>query len=337
MMKKFIVPILSTIVLSTILIVVFQTIPLTPMLASVQGRDVDVLMRALLSLSSVIFSLVVSFVLYSVVAFRRRPGDLTDAKPVYGNVTLEVVWTVIPLLIVLGLGAYGATQVVELHKPPSERAMVVEVTGSMWAWGFFYPDYGFTSTELVMPVDQPMLFHIQTVDVIHSFWIPEFRIKIDAIPGILNHVELTPTEVGSYQAVCAELCGTAHAYMVAPVRVVTMEEFVQWVLEQQEAAGCVGPLADEGSQLANDFGCFGCHATDSHVHLGPSFRGLYGSQRELEDGTVVVADEEYLRNAILLPGAQVVKGFANVMPKDYRERISPEDLQTLIDYIKTLK
>jgi cytochrome c oxidase subunit 2 len=337
-MKKFIIPVVMTLVLSTVLIYLFQTIPLMPAQGSAEGQVVDGLTRFLFSLGSFFFSLVFSFIVYSVIVFRRRPRDTADARPIHGNVTLEVIWTLVPLFIVLGLAGYSTKLIIELDQPDAPQELLVEVTGQQWAWAFYYPDYGFTSSELVLPLDQPVLFHVYSTDVIHSFWVPEFRIKVDAIPGIENHVRLTPSELGSYRVVCAELCGTAHSYMAAAVRVVTPAEFATWALQQQEASGCVGPIADQRTQLAADMGCLGCHSIDRHHDLtGPTFRGLYGSRRTLEDGSVVVADEEYLRNSILLPGAQVVKGYPNVMPKDYRERLSAEQLQTLVDYLKSLK
>jgi len=324
-------------VLATVLVIVFQTIPL-PTQASAQGASVDAMLRFLFSLASFFFALVFSFIVYSVIAFRRRPGDAADAKPIHGNTALEIVWTLVPLAIVIGLGVFGAGQVLELDGPAAEQEMPVEATGMQWAWSFYYPDYGFTAAELVLPVDRPVLFRLYSVDVIHSLWIPQFRMKMDAIPGIENHQRITPTELGEYSAVCAELCGTAHAYMETKVRVVTAAEFQAWTVEQQLAAGCVGTIADQRTQLATDMGCLGCHSIDRHHSLnGPTFRGLYNSRRLLEDGSTVVADDEYLRNAILLPGAQVVKGYPNVMPKDYRERLSAEQLQTLVDYLKSLE
>lgn len=337
-MRKFAIPVVMTLVLAAVLIYVFQTIPLMPAQASAEGRTVDALTRFLFSLASFFFALVFSFIVYSLIAFRRRPGDPADARPIHGNTALEVVWTLVPLAIVLGLAGYGAKMLIDLERPAAQREMRIEVTGQQWAWSFYYPDYGFTSSELVLPLGQPLLIQLYSVDVIHSFWVPEFRIKMDAVPGIENHLRITPSELGSYRVVCAELCGTAHTYMAATVRVVEPGEFAMWTLEQQEASGCVGPIADQRAQLATDMGCLGCHSTDRHHSLsGPTFRGLYDSRRTLEDDSVVAADDEYLRNSILLPGAQVVKGYPNVMPRDYRERLSAEQLEMLVDYLKSLK
>jgi cytochrome c oxidase subunit 2 len=186
--------------------------------------------------ASVVFSLVMSFLGYSVFAFRRRPGDMEDAAPVRGHLGLEIAWTVIPLVVVVGLAIWGTVVLLDIKGQPGQDELVVEVTGVQWAWSFDYPEYGINSAELVLPLDRQALLHIRSTDVIHSFWVPEFRIKIDAIPGVLNEARTTPTEMGDYTAYCSELCGTAHAYMTAPVRVLEPSEFEAWVAEQQAAA-----------------------------------------------------------------------------------------------------
>ncbi len=336
-MRKVIIPIALTIVLSILLILAFESVDLTPPLASRQGRPIDALFRVLFALASVIFSLVISFLLYSVVAFRRRPGDLEDAKPIYGNVKLEIAWTVIPLIIVLVLGGYGAVVLLDITRASAEQELVVEVTGFQFAWSFSYPEYGFTSTELVLPVDQPVLFRIESTDVIHSFWIPEFRIKTDAIPGILNEERVTPTEVGDYTAHCSELCGTGHAYMTAPVRVVEEPDFQEWVAERQEAAQKPVVGVEGGAQLVRQYGCTGCHSLDGSGLLGPTFQGLFGNRRTFEDGTAAIADEDYIRSSILNPGDQIVQGFANLMPANYGEQFTEEEFDAIIEFIKSLE
>lgn len=336
-MKRLIIPIALTIVLSIVLILFFQSVDLTPPLASRQGRSIDTLLRVLFILASIIFSLVISFLLYSVVAFRRRSGDVEDAKPVHGNVLLEIAWTVIPLIIVLILGGYGTVVLLDISRASGEGELVVEVVGVQFAWSFSYPEYGFTSTELVLPVDRPTLFRIGSTDVIHSFWIPEFRIKTDAIPGILNEERVTPTEVGNYTARCSELCGTGHAYMTAPVRVVTEQDFREWVQQQQAAATTPLVGAEGGQQLVQKNGCTGCHSLDGTPLVGPTFRALFGSRRQFEDGTAVIADEAYIRSSILAPGEKIVQGFANVMPGTFGEQLSGKEIDAIIEFIKSLE
>jgi cytochrome c oxidase subunit 2 len=336
-MKRLIIPIALTIVLSIVLILFFQNVELIPPVASRQGHPIDALLRVLFVLASIIFSLVISFLLYSVVAFRRRPGDMEDAKPVHGNVPLEIAWTAIPLIIVLVLGGYGSVVLLDISRASGEEELVVEVVGVQFAWSFSYPEYGFTSTELVLPVGRPALFRIESTDVIHSFWIPEFRVKTDAIPGILNEERVTPTEVGDYTAHCSELCGTGHAYMTAPVRVVTEQDFRQWAEEQQAAAAIPLVGAEGGRQLVEQNGCTGCHSLDGTPLVGPTFQGVFGSRRSFDDGTAAMADDAYIRSSILNPGDQVVQGFANVMPGTYGEQLSEEEIDAIVEFIKSLE
>jgi cytochrome c oxidase subunit 2 len=336
-LKRFAVPIFLTIVLSAVLIVLFMRLDLTPALASRQGGPIDMLLQALFVLAAVVFSLVISFLLYSVVVFRRRPGDMEDARPVHGNLTLEIVWTVVPLIIVLVLAGYGASVLLDISRAYAEEEMLVEITGAQFKWSFAYPEYGFTSSELVLPVNQPMLFRIRSVDVIHSFWIPEFRVKTDAIPGVLNEERVTPTRVGDYTAYCSELCGTAHAYMKAPVRVVEESAFREWAEEQKRAVQAQAVRAEQGQQLSQQSGCLGCHSTDGSVLMGPTFQGLFGSRRAFEDGTATIADEAYICNSTLNPGDQVVQGFSNIMSGDYGDRLTEEQIDAIIEFIKSLE
>jgi cytochrome c oxidase subunit 2 len=335
-MKKFIVPILSTIVLSAVLIALFLNYDLTPILASREGAGIDTLLQALFIVASVVFSLVMSFVVYSVVAFRRRPDDMEDAEPVHGHLGLEIAWTVIPLIAVVVLAIWGTVVLLDITGQPGQEELLIEVIGVQWAWSFDYPEYGFTSTDLVLPIDRQALLHIRSVDVIHSFWVPEFRVKIDAIPGVVNEVRITPSEMGEYVAYCSELCGTAHAYMTAPVHVLQQAEFEEWVAEQQALAAEQPEGTASGAQYAQEQGCLGCHSTDGSMLVGPTFQGLYGSWRMFEDGTAAVADDEYLIQSIIDPGAQIVQGYSNVMRQDYADLLGEDELQALVEFIREL-
>ena len=336
-MKRFIIPILLTILIAVPLIIFFENVDLTPVLASQQGRDVDSLLRVLYIIASIFFALVMSFLLYSVVAFRRKEGDLSDAKPVYGNVGLEIAWTLIPLIIVLSLGGVGASVLLDISHPPQAEALEVNVTGFQWAWSFEYPQYGVTSNELVLPVDRPARFVLRSRDVIHSFFIPEFRIKMDVVPGKQNELQLTPTQIGEYRTYCAELCGTGHAFMTARVRVVDPAVFDEWLQSQQQPVGGPSDPVAQGQDLYETQGCTGCHSQDGTRQAGPTFRGLFGSQVTLDDGTTVTADEDYLHASIVDPGGQVVEGFNNIMPGTYAQELTEEQIQALIAFIKSLQ
>jgi cytochrome c oxidase subunit 2 len=335
-MKRFIIPILLAIVIAVPLIILFENVDLTPVLASEQGQNVDELFRVLYILASIVFGLVMGFLLYSVFAFRREKGDLTDAEPIYGHVGLEIAWTIIPLIVVLALGGVGAAALLDMSRPAVEaEALEISVIGSQWAWSFEYPQYDITTNELVLPVNRPARLVLSSRDVIHSFFIPEFRIKMDAVPGKVNELQLTATQVGEYRTYCAELCGTGHAFMVARVRVVDEPVFQEWVQNQQQPlVGPADPVA-QGQDLYETQGCQGCHSLDGSRQVGPTFRGLFGSQQSLADGTTVVADEEYLRTSIIDPGRQVVEGYNNIMPGTYGQQLTSEQIEALIAFLQS--
>ncbi len=339
-MKKLGIPILLTIVFSVPVALWFGRSDLTLRLAGRQGQHVDQLLRVEFSIAGVIFVLCMVFLLYSVFAFRRAPGDTEDGPPIEGSTPLEIAWTIVPAIIVFGLATYTVGVLRNITQPPSsQQELVVDVTGFQWAWRFEYPDLGIKSSELVLPVNQPVLFRLHATDVIHSFWVPEFRIKMDAIPGIENRVRLTPTKVGQFKVRCAELCGTGHAYMLANVKVMKEADFKDWVAHERGEAQPKPAEANlaKGRQLVEKLGCLGCHSTDGTPKVGPTWKGLYESTVTLQDGTTVKADDEYLRRSILDPGAQIVKGFPDVMPKNFKDQLSEDDLKAIVEYIESLK
>lgn len=333
-MKKVAIPILLTLVISVPLIIFFLNVDLLPASAGKEAESIDTLFQVLLSLASVIFGLVMAVILYSLFAFRRQPGDLQDAKPVYGNIPLEVTWTVIPLVVVITLGVFGTTVLLDISRPAGVAEEEVQVVGFQWGWRFEYPEYGIAASELVLPVDRQALLRLTSIDVIHSFWIPEFRIKTDAIPDQENRMRITPTEVGDYNVLCAELCGTAHAYMKAPARVLSQADFDAWVAAQMEQTGAA---ETRGQEWAAQFGCLACHSIDGSRMVGPTWQGLFGSMRVFDDGTSAEADEAYLYTAIMDPAAHIVQGYPNQMPATYSDQLSDEQINDIIEYIKSLQ
>ncbi len=336
-MRRVAIPVLLTVVISIPLALYFLRVDLTPVLASQQGQSVDWLFRLEFAIAAVIFALCMVFLLYSAFAFRRQPGDLEDGLPIEGSMPLEIAWTVVPLIIVIGLGFYGAGVLSDMTKPPNpEKELVVDVTGFQWAWKFEYPDLGITSSELVLPVNQPTLFRLHATDVIHSFWVPEFRIKMDTIPGIDNQIRITPTGVGEYKVRCAELCGTGHAYMLAKVEVVEESEFQDWVAHEMEETYPEGEL-EQGKALAEQYGCLSCHSVDGSTLVGPTWKGLYESDVPLADGTTVEADDDYLHRSIEDPGVEIVQGFPDIMPKNFKDQLTPEQIKLIVEYVESVK
>lgn len=324
---------------------VLRAIYALPEAASTEAAGIDALFEGHFILISFLFALVVVFMLYSVVVFRKRPGE-EDAEGDYfhGHTGLEVLWTIVPLAIVIFFAVWG-TQLLGDITARSDDEMVVEVVGQQWSWFFVYPELDdLRTTELVLPIDRTVRLEMTSLDVLHAFWVPEFRVKQDLVPGQVTEMRITPTERGTYKTLCAEICGNQHAYMVADVRVLSAGEFDDWVQENTLDVTTL-TSAERGEIWYTQFGCNACHSLDGTVVVGPSWQGLFGSERPLESGETVVADDAYLRNSILNPHEQLVEGFPASMPQNYEEQFAEEEakydaeidiVEDLIAYIRSL-
>jgi cytochrome c oxidase subunit 2 len=334
--KHFLIAGVLVIVATALVILGLNALDLVPDLASAEGEFVDQMFRAQIYVIAFFFSLVIVLMLYSVVVFRRKAGDDGDGPHVTGNTPLEITWTIIPLFIVMGFGVWGASQLSEITADVPDE-LVVEITGFQFGWRFDYPEYGVSSTDLYMPVGRQVFLKLTSTDVIHSFWVPEFRIKQDAVPGMWTALRVTATEVGDYRVRCAEMCGYAHSAMYAPVVVVEPDQFEAW-RDGQDVAGeppeDMTP-AEAGAALVEKQGCGGCHSLDGSESVGPTWLGLFGSERPMADGSSTMADENYLRKSILSPAAQGVADFPMIMPV-YEGVLSDEDVDAIIEYIKSL-
>jgi cytochrome c oxidase subunit 2 len=348
-MKHFVI-VAVLVVISTVLVSIgLQYSPILPPQASQEAATVDWLFRLELLVIAFLFSLIVVFILYSIVVFRRKAGDTEDGPHIHGNTKLEIIWTVIPLITVLSFGVLGARGLSQITSPAPDE-LVVEVTAQQFAWRFHYPDQGITSSELHLPRGRQALLKLESIDVIHDFWVPELRVKQDAVPGMTTELRITPTQVGEYKVRCAELCGTLHYSMLAPVKVEEPADFEAWVAANiapsqgsaeevpSESAGAEQAAGPElGATVAQTQGCLGCHSIDGSQLVGPTWLGLYGSQVTLDDDTTVIADEDYLRRSILETNAEIVKGYpASVMPGTYADTLSKEQVDALLEYIESL-
>ncbi|HZW02755.1 MAG TPA: cytochrome c oxidase subunit II, partial [Anaerolineaceae bacterium] len=264
-------------------------------------------------------------------------GDDTDGRHIKGSTRLEIFWTVIPLLTVLYFSYVGSVTLAQTQKN-DPQSLVVDVVGGQWYWSFTYPDFNITSNALYLPLDRTTLLRMTSMDVIHSFWVPEFRVKQDVLPGenFVRELEITPNRLGEFQVLCAEMCGVQHAYMVSPVYVVSPEEFDAWVDEQMSLAQA-DPAA-RGEVVAQNAGCLSCHSVDGSEKVGPTWQGLYESERVLQSGETIVAEDEYLHTAIVDPNLHIPQGFPpNVMPQNYDETLTEEQISDLVEYIESLK
>ena len=223
-----------------------DSLNLFPVRASAEAETIDWLFNVEIIAISFLFSLIVVPLIYSLVVFRRKPGETGEGEHIEGSTKIEIIWTVIPLIMVLGLAYLGAWSLGDALRVDPE-AMVVEVSAFQWGWNFYYPEYEITTTELYLPINEQTLLEMESRDVIHSFWVPEFRLKQDIVPGQVTEYRITPIELGDYTLRCAELCGTSHSYMNTPVKVVTDSDFDVWIEEQIALIpDDVGPNAGRG-------------------------------------------------------------------------------------------
>lgn len=336
-MRHLIIAGILVVVVTALLIVGLGQVRLLPAAASLQAEPIDQMFDLEFKVIAFLFALIVVFMVYSIVVFRRKPGDDTDAKHIEGNTRLEVAWTVIPLITVLAFAFMGSQALAETQRI-DPRAAEVNVVGSQWSWSFEYPELGIISDKLYLPVGKQALLHLSSADVIHSFWVPEFRVKQDALPGgdeFVRDLRITPTEIGEYKVRCAELCGRRHAYMENPVIVLSQADYDAWVVQE---TGLSDDPVERGQRWYTSFGCNACHTLDGTPGVGPSWQGLFGSQNALADGGTVTADEAYITESILNPNAKIVEGYApNLMPQNFGERVNEAQIQDLIEFIKSLQ
>jgi cytochrome c oxidase subunit II len=336
-MKHFIFAAALVMVITVVGVFGLERVQLLPVAASAQAGPIDQLFGLHFRIIAFLFALIVGLMLYSIIVFRRRPGDDSDAEHIEGNTNLEVLWTIVPLAVVIYVSYLGAVILGDITRP-DPRPLEVRVVASQWNWRFEYPEWQLTSNELVLPANKQTLLKMISTDVIHSFWIPEFRVKQDILPGgddMVRELRVTPNLEGEYTLRCAEMCGRLHANMEAPVVVLSQVDFDAWVTEQSQAVP-EDPI-ERGRFWAQQYGCLACHSTDGTPLIGPTWQGVYMHEVPLEDGTTVIADEAYLYESIVDPGAKIVLGFANIMPANIAEDMTEEQIAEVIEFIKTLE
>ena len=334
-MRHFVVVGIFIVILTVLTYAGLMAAGLMPVAASAQAGPIDWLWNLELAVISFLSALIIVPLVYSLVVFRRKKGDTSDAEHVEGNTNLEITWTVLPLFLVMVFAYLGAGNLSAIRRVDPE-AMVVKVTGIQWSWKFEYPAYGVTSTELHVPEGKQVLLQMTSNDVIHSFWVPEFRVKQDLVPGRITELRITPTLVGNYKVRCAELCGTSHAYMEGPVIVSTQADFDAWMAEQVKLAEQAAATPEgRGQALVAANGCAACHSITGAAGIGPTWLGLFGHEVPLSDGSVVTADEAYIHESIKAPQAKIVAGFENQLMPTYG--FTDEQIDDIVAYIKTIR
>lgn len=274
--------------------------------------------------------------IYFVVRYNRKrhpkPKDVKD------NTRLEILWAAIPTLLVLVMFWYGWIGYTPMRRVP-EGALTIKATGRMWSWNFEYEN-GKQSEFLIVPVGKPVKLELYSPDVLHSLYIPAFQIKEDVVPGINNVMWFQSDKPGEYDILCAEYCGLRHAYMLSKVIVKPMEEYLAWYNAPADTSSeaSVEPV---GLQVLKKNACLSCHSQDGSVIVGPSFKGLWGAERQVADESgkklKLTADEQYIKASIYEPNKHVVEGFNKGLMVSYKDAITEEELKQIVEYLKTLK
>jgi cytochrome c oxidase subunit 2 len=336
-MKHFVIAGILVLIVAALLILGLEQVQLLPTQASAQAVPIDNLFRLQFIVIAFLFALIIVFMVYSIVVFRRKKGDTEDAKHIEGNTNLEIIWTITPLATVLFFAYLGGQSLAEtLRADP--LPLQINAVGRQWSWSFEYPDYGIVSESLVLPVNKQAILHLSSTDVIHSFWVPEFRVKQDALPGgadFVRDLRITPTELGDYKVRCAELCGLNHSSMLAPVEVVSEEQFSAWL---NDALDLPDDPVLRGQMWVTQNGCLSCHSIDGSRLVGPSWLNVCGSQEVLSDGTTVTVDSAYLYESIVNPSSKIVESYPDgLMPKTYGDDLSDDQIDDIIAYICSVK
>jgi cytochrome c oxidase subunit 2 len=315
---------------------------LMPAEASAEAKSVDALFNLMMVIATIVFLIVEGVLLYSILKFRKPKGDETDAAYNHGNMALEITWTAIPAVIVVVLSLYSY-QVFANQQTPNDNEITIQVKGQQFVWSFTYPHDStvnmLSSGELHLPINQPIRMEITAADVMHGFWIPEFRIKQDAIPGRTTEARFTPTLAGVYEVVCYELCGSGHGLMQNEVIVQSQEDYdkyVQSLIVHPPTKPNSGSSPEWGKYLviSNKYGCGGCHyLADAGINgqVGPAWTNIAdiaGKQVPGQDART------RLTHAILYPNEYVVPGYpANVMPQNFGTLMDDVDLNSIVDYL----
>jgi cytochrome c oxidase subunit II len=306
----------------------FTNFPFFPEQASAQAAQVDGIYFFMLAVTAFFSLLIAGLVVLFAIKYRRRHDEEVGVA-IHGSLVLELLWTIIPFCITMVMFAWGAKVFFDIYRPPA-GAMEVYVVGKQWMWKAQHMDGVREINELHVPVGRPVKLIMASEDVLHSFYIPSFRVKADVVPGRYNHLWFTATKPGRYHLFCAEYCGTKHSGMIGWVYAMEPNEFQAWL----GGGDTTQTPAAAGAKLFEDFACSSCHRGDA-LARAPELKGLFGKSVELQGGGTAVADESYIRESIVQPQAKIVNGFPPIMPT-FQGLVSEEQLLQLIAYVRSL-
>jgi cytochrome c oxidase subunit 2 len=301
---------------------------LLPVSISDYGDSVDIFMIAFTAFILLLAVPVFVLIVYFAVKYRRgKPAN--RVHPPRRNPALELSWSIIPFLLVLGFFGWSTALFAGRYFPPGD-AMTIDVVAKQWMWKFQHPEGQGEINALHVPVNQPIRLSMASQDVIHSFFVPALRLKQDVVPGRYTVMWFTATKPGTYRLACAEFCGANHSVMGGRIEVMTQADYSRWLARSSVDQ----TLAAQGAALFRSHGCSGCHGASATVHA-PKLKGVYGKPVPLSDGSIVTADETYIRDSILLPQKQVAAGYPPIMPT-FQNVLTEEEVLKLVAYIKSL-
>ncbi len=306
---------------------------LLPVEGTQYARRVDNLYLFIMLVCALFFVLVVGLLAVFILRYRRRkPGEVTPH--ITENLKLEVAWTVIPLAIVMVIFFWGFKGYMDATVAPAD-ALEIQVTAKQWLWQFEYPNGTRTINEIHVPVGKPVKLVMTSDDVIHSFFVPSFRLKADVLPNRYTELWFTPTREGMHVLLCAEYCGRGHSDMSGKIWVDSEDKYQDWLENGDQSAQSM-PLKDLGAALYASRGCATCHSLEGTRIQGPSFKGLYGQRARMTDGKTFLIDENFIRTTILQPQAEVREGYPNIMPS-FQGLLREREIRALIEFIKSQK
>ncbi len=303
-----------------------------PPQVSTIAPGVDWLFNFILAISVFFFLLIVGLMVLFIIRYRRRAGQSAEESASH-NTALELTWTGIPIVLVILIFFFGFKGFLDMSTPPANAYQIL-VEGQKWKWAFTYPN-GYVDENLHVPVNRPVLLTMSSADVIHSLYVPAFRVKNDVVPGRYSKAWFEATAPGEYDLFCAEYCGTSHSDMIAHVIVHPPGEFEKWLEQASNFLDTMSPV-DAGRKLFQVRGCQQCHSVDGGARIGPTMLGVFGRTARFTDGSQQLSDENYLRESILEPQAKIVTGFEPVMPT-YQGRLKEAEITAVIEYLKSLQ
>ena len=303
-----------------------------PSQSSTMAGEVDALFNFIMGASAVIFGLVVGAIILFLIRYRRR-GAVGRTEDKSHSTMLEITWTAIPTVLIIIVFFWGFRSYIRMHVSPHD-SMEVKVTGQKWFWSFDYPEGATAVNELVVPVNKPIKLLMSSKDVIHSFFVPNFRIKMDVLPNRYTITWFEATKTGVYDLYCTEFCGKGHSEMIGKVKVVDDSGYTAWIDANSNVGEGLTPV-EFGKLLYERKACVTCHSTDGKAMDGPSFVGHFGTEVLMSDGSRVLMDENYIRESILNPKAKVVNGYQPIMPT-FQGVLKDREIDALIAFIKSL-